>query len=143
MNDLNCLRATLTGVRDEYPSVATAQAINSWLCNRHESTGGLDEEITFDAGFDPWGRPYVFVERDSSSHDTWDRVHVYSLGEDGKTDSDGNDIDDLNTWNEMSRRYYVRRDHWTDGTRFLVRLGYVFPAIFVASLLFVRLYKSA
>jgi len=58
---------------------------------------------------DPWGNPYQVLNFDSSAQSSDDLIHVYSFGEDGATDSQGNDPDDINTWDSESGSVYRRR----------------------------------
>lgn len=53
--------------------------------------------IPYEAGvfIDPWGNPYKFLRINRE-------VHVFSVGEDGKSFTSGNDPDDINSWNELS-----------------------------------------
>lgn len=45
---------------------------------------------------DPWGRPFLYVVDPKLP----DGVGVYSMGPDGKTETRGNDPDDVNSWRE-------------------------------------------
>jgi hypothetical protein len=51
---------------------------------------------------DSWGQPYRCVERDN-------RVQFYSCGQDGITQSAGNDPDDLNSWDEHAAEFYINQ----------------------------------
>jgi hypothetical protein len=56
---------------------------------------------------DSWGHSIIYVSPGKSKPD---QVDVYSLGEDGKSVSGGNDRDDINNWNPDYpwRKYYSR-----------------------------------
>jgi type II secretion system protein G len=63
--------------------------------------------LNLDDTKDPWGNSYVYRvpgRRDTNSCD------VYSLGEDGRSVTDGNDADDINNWDETHKwtKYYCR-----------------------------------
>jgi len=51
---------------------------------------------------DPWNHPLVYIGNDGSS------FQLYSTGKDGVSNSNGNDLDDINTWNKQKqwRSYY-------------------------------------
>lgn len=142
INDLRSLRATITGVRDGYPAISDCNAVNRWLATNDDSEVGLARKISYDANLDPWERPYVFVERGASSDEMWDRVHLYSLGEDGASTTSGNDVDDINTWDEESFHYYVRRDNQATVQRHLKRLAWMFPLFTACGLATVRIARS-
>ncbi len=59
---------------------------------------------TSDLPCDGWMREFVYVLDANLPHG----FGIYSCGEDGKTISNGNDRDDLNTWNTLApwRSYY-------------------------------------
>src|SRR5690606_4673628 len=50
---------------------------------------------------DPWGNPYNFVVRDGA-------IEVFTFGQNGKSTSNGKDLDDINSWDEMApwREFY-------------------------------------
>ena len=48
---------------------------------------------------DSWGNPFQFVELNETGIYGCDSIlHVYSMGSDGVSLSDGNDPDDINSW---------------------------------------------
>ena len=65
---------------------------------------------------DPWGNEYQICELQNVDQQLAGDCpfHVYTLGEDGITRTDGNDPDDINSWNLDSGRFYARRvaRHW-------------------------------
>ena len=90
----------------------------SW---RHDSVANVIREIRVSANnetlselehrhselTDAWGNRYQFVEQnDPGLFGSNSSVHVYSLGKDGKTKSNGNDLDDINSWNYDRGIYY-------------------------------------
>ena len=57
---------------------------------------------------DPWGNKYNFVKRERSGiFDCDSDFHVYSTGIDGQSYTDGNDDDDINSWNYNKDTYYT------------------------------------
>jgi len=80
---------------------------------------------------DSWGRPiqYVMDESGNLIMDDWTLL-AYSLGEDGKSESNGNDADDINTWDEHHIDYYwtpIRNQHMR---KLLWRAVWATPLIF-------------
>src|SRR5690606_35704376 len=47
---------------------------------------------------DGWGRPFQFERRDGKLSGKIEAIGVYSLGEDGVSRTEGNDLDDINSW---------------------------------------------
>ena len=56
---------------------------------------------------DAWGNKYQFVGRNEPGlFGSNSSIHVYSLGKDGITKSNGNDLDDINSWDYDRGDYY-------------------------------------
>ena len=79
---------------------------------------------------DPWSRDFVY--RQPGKHNT-PGVDVYSLGQDGKSASEGDDPDDINNWNST----HPWRLHYSG---FHIRFGHIVRAIGGTALL-LALYK--
>lgn len=60
---------------------------------------------------DPWGHRYQIrkIGQPNRELQTACPFHVFSFGKDGVTQSDGNDLDDINSWDAESHRFYTRR----------------------------------
>jgi hypothetical protein len=54
---------------------------------------------------DAWGNPYRIQSRTSVDEEPL----VYSTGEDGRSNSDGNDPDDIRSWDDKRWVWYSRR----------------------------------
>lgn len=50
---------------------------------------------------DPWGTPYVCI----SKEETRNVLHFYSCGPDRITETNGNDEDDISSWNIVARNF--------------------------------------
>ena len=62
------------------------------------------------AEFDAWGRPLQVMDpRKPTSDATKSKFGVYSTGVDGRSESFGNDPDDINSWDNHHDAYYQRR----------------------------------
>jgi len=81
---------------------------------------------------DPWGRPYQCTTRSIGGED---RLSIYSLGRDGTSKSNGNDQDDLNSWNDDSLKWYRRVDDRREKIDILVQGSIITALIYVVFLL--------
>lgn len=89
---------------DQYFYPATT--INQWLAFRIEDHDPLD---MISRELDAWGNPYYCRRNVVMSDGTLVPVGVYSTGRDGVTQSDGNDTDDINSWDPQSAAWYGRQ----------------------------------
>ena len=84
--------------------------LNDWICHRlsvdHPAAGVLMDPPRPDA----WGNPYRFQPRKSLN----ERPRVYSAGEDGLSNTNGNDPDDIRSWDETRCRWYAQRQFTRD-----------------------------
>ncbi|MGC3966342.1 MAG: hypothetical protein QM775_02920 [Pirellulales bacterium] len=96
-------------------SLIPAVALNRWLNN------GLtpEDQVTY-PGLpsgercypDAWQRPLIAV-RDHKLNDGRNvPLGIYSLGEDGASNSEGQDADDISSWDENAGDFYRRREKW-------------------------------
>jgi len=84
---------------------------------------------------DPWGNPYQIVELDRRGmYGLPSTFHVYSLGEDGKSDSSGNDPDDINSWNFDVEKHYGRRVAARHARESLWRTLWLTPIVYAVCL---------
>ena len=58
---------------------------------------------------DPWDNSYILVTEDDGRLSKVSGLGLYSRGPDGKSDSRGNDLDDINTWSAPKAEYYDRQ----------------------------------
>jgi hypothetical protein len=90
-----------------YP--VTEDEINQWFAGTLNPNHPATKDFSyFDSRLDPWGHPYRCVSPKASpdgqsTHD----VGVYSMGQDGVSESNGNDPDDINSWDDHHRRFYL------------------------------------
>ena len=98
-------------------TAADIRGIRFWASWQHKENPNIEFEefdmkrLWADMGSncDPWGNPYQTVDRDTRGiYDMPSSFHVYSFGADGKSDSNGNDPDDINSWNYDRRKFYGR-----------------------------------
>ncbi len=81
------------------------QLLQQWLVDGIEPDGLY---LPVHPETDIWGNTYRLAI-DGSGLNAAERIDVYSLGEDGKTTTNGNDPDDINSWTEPSTEFYDRR----------------------------------
>jgi hypothetical protein len=85
----------------------SADAVNDWLAGKLPSDHPLAKEMGESPHKDPWENLYRcirFVHSDDGEART---LGVYSMGRDGVSETDGNDTDDLNSWNSESHQWYI------------------------------------
>ncbi len=95
---------------------------------------------------DFWGNPYRCVLRESTVPDdpansAVARLHFYSCGQDGISRSDGNDEDDINSWDDHSQPFYTAESRRQEAERLAFEaLCYApwFLGLLIAAWLFVR-----
>ena len=91
---------------------------------------------------DSWGNPFQIVQLDMPNDEFTHNVHAYSFGEDGISKTNGNDPDDINSWNYCRTRYYGQRIQSYFRKRDLLRTLWLTPIVFCTILLANRLLIS-
>ena len=89
---------------------------------------------------DPWGNAYQIIELEYPKDEFSSNVHAYSFGEDGYSKTNGNDIDDINSWDYDYRKYYGAKIAQDNRRKFAQRTIWLTPLTYIAMLL---LYKFA
>ena len=87
--------------------VASVEYVNSYLAG---SSDPDDLLWLLSQPVDLWGQPYKCRRHIVMPDGTVTESGIYSLGEDGISTSNGNDPDDLNSWDEQCYSFYRRRD---------------------------------
>ena len=109
----------------------TINLLNDWisetLLGDHPLTRCTDHRR-----LDPWGNPYRCVLRKEINPQQ--PFGFYSAGSDGVSQSDGNDADDLNSWDPNCRRFYLRRIEDNRRTMYAV-VGFIFTPFTYAAIL--------
>ena len=90
-------------------------------------------------GTDGWGHPYMFVAEDRADR-LW--IGIYSVGQDGISNSKGNDPDDQNSWGQDGMDYYQRKIQRWVLVRLLVEGGIAFAFYLPICLMTFRRPKS-
>ena len=85
--------------------VVTDQALNDWMRRRLSPDHPAAEILMDPPRTDAWGNPYRIQPRET--HD--EKPRVYSTGEDGLSNSNGNDPDDIRSWDEKRWLWYSGR----------------------------------
>lgn len=94
INEIRNLRHVLSSEFPDADNVSLDEIVNSAVWKQN----------CFD---DPWDNDYCLTIR--HEQDLWsgnNPFHVYSLGENGSTNSNGNDADDINSWNYDRSSFY-------------------------------------
>jgi hypothetical protein len=127
LNDVVSLRELLVCAEDEFGAPADSDEVNSWLLGQPSV---LTLVIGVPPPIDPWGRNYRSVKHCNTTNGEA-QYHFFSLGEDGASQSGGNDRDDINSWSATSGEFYVRRQ-MRKKIRVSVEIACVLGAGFVA-----------
>ena len=83
----------------------TDKTFNDWIDNRLSPDDPAADILMDPPRPDAWGNPYRIQPRQSPD----EKPRVYSTGEDGLSNSDGNDPDDIPSWDEERWRWYSHR----------------------------------
>jgi len=87
---------------------------------------------------DSWGNPFQFRLKDGKgSFGCKNPVHVFSYGEDGRSNSNGNDPDDINSWATKPIMFYTQQRVLQDRNHRLLVVAIWTPILFFI-LLFVQ-----
>lgn len=92
------------------------ETINLWLQNRLPPSDRTARFLLGPPRRDAWGKPYRIQTRKTSG----EAVRVYSTGEDGVSRTDGNDPDDIRSWEEQRGRWYSRRQFIRGGSFYMI-----------------------
>ncbi len=88
------------------------ETINEWLAHRLPSIDPAYAILMDPPRLDSWGNPFRIQLRKSTDAD----VRLYSTGRDGYSQTDGNDSDDIRSWDENCGSWYRswqnRRETW-------------------------------
>jgi len=87
----------------------TVDEINDWLAGLSPNADKIAAEWGMCDEHDSWHRPLRCKQVGGTCDNSRPMLGVYSLGEDGLSNSEGDDPDDINTWNRNSNRYYEHR----------------------------------
>lgn len=91
---------------------------------------------------DPWGNKYQLIERDEPGlYDLQSPFHAYSFGADGKSDSNGNDPDDINSWNYDRYRYYGAKIAMDERVTNLMKTLWLTPLVYLTLLVVCYIFK--
>lgn len=78
------------------------ETLNKWLAHRLPSTDPASSILMDPPRLDSWGNPYQTQARKSVKS----IAMLYSTGRDGLTQTDGNDLDDIRSWDENPASWY-------------------------------------
>ena len=92
----------------------TDETLNDWIRNRLSPDHPAAEILMHPPETDSWGNPYRIQSRATLD----EKPRVYSTGEDGLSNTDGNDPDDIRSWDEKWWRCIL-------GVNLLVKLHFV------------------
>lgn len=100
---------------DRYPTAADGLAALLVCPDQALSNRWKGPYLKDSIPIDPWGRPYVYRSPGIHSNAAY---NLYSCGADGVSRSDGNDLDDINSWDKS----FNKRDSlWQHYNRLAMR----------------------
>jgi hypothetical protein len=94
----------------------TDQTIDDWICHRLPPDHPAAQILMDPPRQDSWGNPYRTQARKSLD----DKPRVYSTGEDGHSNSDGNDPDDIRSWDDKRWRWYAQRQSTNETAFYMI-----------------------
>jgi hypothetical protein len=78
------------------------KTLNHWLAHCLPSTDPASAILMDPPRLDSWGNPYRIQARKSEKSP----ARLYSTGRDGNSQTDGNDLDDIRSWDENRASWY-------------------------------------
>ena len=92
----------------------------------------LKSEVANKIGTDPWGNDYQIRDRFISTNDLQNNMpFLYSFGPDGRSETLGNDSDDINSWDNHHLDYHGKRQETARRTKLVIWSFLISPMIFV------------
>ena len=82
--------------------IVSDETLNAWLAHRLPPNDHSICMLGDPPRMDSWGNPYRIKAREISNSEAM----VYSTGRDGHSESDGNDPDDIRSWDENRAKWY-------------------------------------
>jgi hypothetical protein len=115
--------------------VATEETINQWLDHTLSAEHWVSKELVERIELDPWGSPYKCVRNRTLDNGTVVPMGIFSMGRDGVSRSEGNDPDDLNSWDARSGDYYRLEIAAANRKQYAIEGAYLTPFTYAALLL--------
>lgn len=118
--------------------------INQWLASSLPLSLNLieQEDNEYQRGMDPWGRSYHCVFNVKLHDGSVQPIGFYSAGEDGYSESNGNDPNDINSWDTKRGEFYLRRGKFRERKENCILGAMLTPVVFLGMLIVGRLAKS-
>ena len=104
----------------------TDETINAWLAHSLPLTDPATHVLMDPPRMDSWNNPYRMQAR----HGPGSEVRVYSTGRDGSSESDGNDPDDIRSWDEKKAEWYQRSMYRRETGSCMILSAIVTPFVF-------------
>ncbi|MEX2141279.1 MAG: hypothetical protein WD894_18585 [Pirellulales bacterium] len=146
LNDVRQIRLQLAYIEENFGrTTLSTSVIDQWLDDSLPANDPAWRLLVERQRVDPWGNPYrsLNLALDDSSLFA---IGIYSTGEDGASLTQGNDPDDLNSWDEHTGSHYRAAISEENRKRYAVQglflTAFIYPAIvafgFVAKWLYRR-----
>lgn len=102
------------------------ETVNLWLAKSLPASHPWAKQLWYEPREqDPWGRPYRCVRRDG-------KLAIYSLGRDGVSATEGDDPDDLNSWDHRGVSWYRSEVQTADRMQFVFWAALATPLVLAA-----------
>jgi hypothetical protein len=139
LQDVTTLRVHFRVSPSDLYTPADIDTVNQYFNQSLEELPRFSELKGLDNHFDPWGNPYVCVERQEDTDERYRPWHFYSTGRDGTSATNGNDADDISSWRESEEvaTYYYRESQKTRRAIHAL-LGLVFCPVVFPFLVFMK-----
>ena len=109
--------------------------INSWLAKQLPSTNPAFDSLGHSPNFDSWGNPYRIRMPKKPN----DQFLVYSMGKDGKSNTQGDDGDDIRSWDANRGTWYANRQFKYEISACMICSGILTAVCFwLSTLLYVK-----
>lgn len=103
LNDISSINREID-MRFGFLPRTKAEMIQRWLNGKLDARDPPEIPRDSDPYIDPWHNPYRVCERVDEAGQK--RFLAYSVGRDGKSDTNGNDPDDINSWSDEPAKLY-------------------------------------
>jgi hypothetical protein len=136
LNHLRSIHGDVLYFEERYGTgTVSVDAINAWLAKKPLNDPRARQALRDDSvELDPWGNPY-HCGRDMELVDgRVIPIGIYSLGEDGLSQTQGNDSDDINSWDENAGAYYRTKIRESNRKQYAIEGLLIAPFTYVALL---------
>jgi hypothetical protein len=122
-------------------NVINADVVNQWFEQSLPAGHSAWRLLVEKPCLDRWGNPYRCVQNVTTDAGSHSALGVYSTGRDGESKTNGNDPDDLNSWNEYPDKFYRAELRSADRKEFAIQGAWLTPFTYAGLLIVVAGWK--